>query len=109
MKNAPFKFRPDNWLDFFAGHGWHPREIRYLGIEGIKRGRRAPFPWRTRVMMRIARLFTRKSRHSRLERMLGYAVLEPVSEDAALHATNDTQVRFYNAPKPAGKTADHND
>lgn len=78
MKNAPFKFRPANWFEFFASHGWQPQEIRYLGIEGARLGRRAPLPWRTRMMMRIARLFTRKRNHKRLERLLGYAVLEPI-------------------------------
>lgn len=78
MKNAPFKFRPDDWFAFFAGHGWKDRTIRYLGSEGIKVGRRAPLRWKTRMMIRIARLFRRKRDTSQLDRLFGYAMLEPV-------------------------------
>ena len=78
MKNAPFRFRPDDWFAFFAQHGWRQKTIRYLGIEGIKLGRRAPLPWNTRMLMRIVRLFRRKKNRGQLERLLGYAVLEPI-------------------------------
>jgi methyltransferase (TIGR00027 family) len=78
MRNAPFKFRVRDWFGFFASHGWHQREIRYLGIEGIKLGRRAPLPWKTRITIRIVRLFRRKRNRGRLERLLGYAILEPI-------------------------------
>jgi methyltransferase (TIGR00027 family) len=78
MKNAPFKFRPSDWFAFFASHGWQQRDIRYLGIEGIRLGRRAPLPWNTRMKMRIARLFKRKRDRAQLGRLLGYALLEPI-------------------------------
>lgn len=78
MKNAPFKFRPDDWFAFFAGHGWKDRTIRYLGTEGIRLGRRAPLSWKSRMMIRIARLFRRKRGGSQLDRLLGYAMLDPV-------------------------------
>lgn len=77
MKNAPFKFRPDDWFHFFASHGWKQRTIRYLGHEGIKRGRRAPLPWRTRSIMAVVRFFRRKRDRGRVDRLLGYAILEP--------------------------------
>ena len=75
MKNAPFKFRPDDWYSFFASHGWQQRSIKYLGAEGIRLGRRAPLPWTTRFAMRAARMFGRD--RGRLDRLFGYAVLEP--------------------------------
>lgn len=78
MKNAPFKFRPGDWFAFFADHGWQQRDIRYVGIEGIKLGRRAPLPWKTRLKMRIAWLFKRKRDRAQLQRLLGYAILEPI-------------------------------
>ena len=78
MKNAPFRFRPDDWFAFFASHGWRQRSIRYLGLEGIRLGRRAPLPWKTRMMMRIARLLRRKRNRGQLERLLGYSTLEPI-------------------------------
>lgn len=77
MKNAPFKFRPDDWFAFFASHGWQQRAIRYLGTEGIRLGRRAPLPWKTRLRIAIVRLFRRKRDRGKLERLLGYAILEP--------------------------------
>jgi methyltransferase (TIGR00027 family) len=78
MKNAPFRFRPEDWIAFFAQHGWRQKTIRYLGIEGMKLGRRAPLPWKTRVLIRIVRPFRRKKNRAQLERLLGYAVLEPI-------------------------------
>lgn len=78
MRNAPLKFETDDWFAFFAGHGWQQRSIRYLGTEGIRLGRRAPLPWRTRITMRIARLLTRKRDRGRLDRLLGYAILQPI-------------------------------
>lgn len=80
MRNAPFKFRPGDWFAFFTVHGWQQREIRYLGIEGIKLGRRAPLPWKTSLKMRIARLFRRKKGRAQLDRLLGYAILEPTTD-----------------------------
>jgi methyltransferase (TIGR00027 family) len=80
MRNAPFKFRPNDWFAFFASHGWKEREIRYLGIEGIRLGRRAPLPRKTRIKIKIAGLFRRKSDRSKLNRLLGYALLQPIPE-----------------------------
>lgn len=80
MKNAPFKFRPKDWFAFFASHGWKAREIRFLGIEGVRLGRRAPLSRLGRLKLRIAILLTPKQRRAKLGRRLGYALLQPISE-----------------------------
>lgn len=45
MKNAPFQFFPEDWMQAFKSWGWVPEEIRYMGEEGFKLGREMPMPW----------------------------------------------------------------
>lgn len=45
MKNAPFRFFPKDWFDFFSQSGWLPQETRYLAIEGEKLHRPFPMPF----------------------------------------------------------------
>ena len=45
MRNAPFRFTPQDWFGFFASHGWRPREVRYLFDEARRLGRPIPLPW----------------------------------------------------------------
>jgi methyltransferase (TIGR00027 family) len=56
MANAPLLFYPDDWLGFFARHGWAPKEIRYLVEEGERHSRPPPVP---RWMMLAVRLLSR--------------------------------------------------
>ncbi len=77
MRQAPFKFQPPDWFAFFAAHGWHPREIRYLAEEGAHLGRRAPLPRKVRLLMTLLRPFVPAERRQRLRRFAGYVLLEP--------------------------------
>ena len=77
MAQAPFKFEPENWFDFFARHGWRQREIRYLAIEGARWGRRAPLPWTARLVSALTRRFAPADRRARLGKFAGYVLLEP--------------------------------
>jgi methyltransferase (TIGR00027 family) len=77
MRRAPFKFEPSDWFGFFASHGFREREIRYLAIEGAHRGRRAPLPWRIRLMMKLLRPFTPAEKRRRFARFFAYVVLAP--------------------------------
>jgi methyltransferase (TIGR00027 family) len=77
MRNAPFRFQPEDWFAFFAARGWRPREMRYLPEEGIRLGRPAPLPWRYRLIMRLLRALTPPSARERFTRFSGYALLEP--------------------------------
>jgi methyltransferase (TIGR00027 family) len=44
MKNAPFKFYPNNWFNFFKNLGWDNCETCYFGVESEKIGRTPPTP-----------------------------------------------------------------
>lgn len=77
MRNAPFRFQPDDWFAFFAARGWRPREVRYLPEEGIRLGRPAPLPRRYRLITRLLLAVTPPSARGRLTRFSGYALLEP--------------------------------
>lgn len=70
MKNAPFKFFPEDWFGFFASHGWTHREIKYIPEEAIKLGRPMSFPWWARVLQ----LFMSKERKRGFLRSMGYVV-----------------------------------
>jgi methyltransferase (TIGR00027 family) len=78
MKDAPFRFKPDDWVAFFEAHGWRRSDIRYLAVEGKKMGRRFPMPLVPRVLIFITRKFTRKRRQG-FTQFAGYAVLTPIT------------------------------
>lgn len=79
LRQAPFKFRPDDWFAFFSDHGFRVREIRYVPQEGARLGRRAPLPLRHRLLISIFRRLGSAHVRHQLERYSGYAVLEPTS------------------------------
>jgi methyltransferase (TIGR00027 family) len=74
MKNAPFRFKPDDWFAFFASHGWKPREIRYYSDESQRVGRPVPRPWWAWLLLPLM-LSARRREESR--KMSGYVLLEP--------------------------------
>lgn len=73
MANAPLKFRPGDWLEFFAARGWVSKEIRYLVAEGEKRHRPPPVP---RWMMQLFRLVSR-NRAKAMRENYGFALMVP--------------------------------
>lgn len=73
MKNAPFKFYPDDWEGFYAGHGWKLREMRYIPQESLKHGRKFPTPWYGALLA----LFMPASMKKQFMTMSGYGILEP--------------------------------
>ncbi|MFL6601219.1 MAG: class I SAM-dependent methyltransferase [Steroidobacteraceae bacterium] len=76
MQNAPFKFAPDNWLDFFERHGWRLKDMRYFTEEAERLGRPFPAPRRMRLLMAVARLWLSPERQQAMRRFAGYALLE---------------------------------
>jgi O-methyltransferase involved in polyketide biosynthesis len=72
MANAPIRFRPGDWLGFFAARGWAPKEIRYLVAEGEKHRRPPPVP---RWMMLVYRILFRGRRRAMRENY-GFALME---------------------------------
>jgi methyltransferase (TIGR00027 family) len=79
MREAPFRFEPGDWMQFFRRHGWRPREIRYLAVEGRRHGRPAPLPGWVRLVMRARFALGDSSLRARHERGAGYVVLEPAA------------------------------
>ena len=67
LPEAPVRFNPNDWTDFFAEHGWVVAEISCLGERSQQLHRPAPIPLRDRVV----RMFT-----SRPLRDTGSALLE---------------------------------
>jgi methyltransferase (TIGR00027 family) len=79
MEQARFRFKPDDWFGFFAGHGWRVREMRYLPSEGARLGRRPPLPRRIRWIMSLLGWLAPKERREAFSRFAGYAILEPAA------------------------------
>ena len=70
--NAPFRFFPDDWEEFFKESGWSLREMKYLYDEGVRLSRPPPVSWPLRM---IFRLMPPKKRLE-MARMTGYGLLE---------------------------------
>lgn len=71
MKNAPFRFYPEDWLGFFDSRGWHPDVIEYLPEEGKKLGRRMPTP----LVARLLTPFFNEKTRTQFMRMSGYMIM----------------------------------
>jgi methyltransferase (TIGR00027 family) len=76
MKQAPFKFKPENWFHFFAEHSWQVRAIKYIPIEGRRLGRRMPVPRQARSFKALFSMATSKSRRRGMAESTGFAILE---------------------------------
>lgn len=44
LKNAPFQFYPDDWMDFFEQRGWHLKQSQFYTEISEKLGRPTPMP-----------------------------------------------------------------
>ena len=72
LRNAPFRFFPTDWFDFFRSHGWKQKQMRYLAEEGYKLKRMAPLPWIYRVLIQ----FMSQERRKAGGRFSGFAMME---------------------------------
>ncbi|MGZ3699185.1 MAG: class I SAM-dependent methyltransferase [Bdellovibrionota bacterium] len=73
MRNAPFRFLPEDWFGFFGALGWQAREKRFLAEESRKLGRPIPAPWFMKILLLV---MPPKSR-DRFNHFSAYVVLEP--------------------------------
>lgn len=72
MKNAPFRFYPDDWFGFFENLGWIEKETRYSGEIALEFNRKPPMPkWVEFIMP----LFPKKIIEASLK-MTGYVIFE---------------------------------
>lgn len=76
-EQARFNFKPADWFGFFATHGWRPREIRYLPVEGARLGRRTPLPRRVRLIVSLLCRLAPREKRAPLDRFAAYVMLEP--------------------------------
>ncbi len=77
MRNAPFKFYPQDWFAFFAEHGWRCKELRYLAEEADRLHRPLRLPLIPRLVIELMRLYASKERIAAFRKYAGYALLEP--------------------------------
>jgi methyltransferase (TIGR00027 family) len=70
------RFRPANWLNFFADHGWQPTEIRYMSSEGKRLGRPSPQASSDKFWSRLNRGLVSKSRREQKDG-IAYVLLIP--------------------------------
>jgi methyltransferase (TIGR00027 family) len=75
LKNAPFKFAPNNWFDFFEKHGWRIKEMRYYFDESKKQRRPMPLPLiaKTFIFFKALRMSDEEKRKWR--ELNGFALL----------------------------------
>jgi methyltransferase (TIGR00027 family) len=71
LKNAPLRFRPRDWSEFFVTHGWRATDVRYFGDEAERVRRPAPLSGWMRALFFLAPRRLRK----KLVRTMGYALL----------------------------------
>jgi methyltransferase (TIGR00027 family) len=83
MRNAPFKFAPDDWLGFFEKHGWQCRQIRYLAEEAQRLKRQIQLPAWQALIANTQQLFMPKARREAFRRIAGHILLEPKPDRVA--------------------------
>jgi methyltransferase (TIGR00027 family) len=77
MRNAPLRFRPQDWFGFFAARGWQAREVRYIAEEGQRLGRPIPLPLLFTLRVKFAGLFATPERRENMKRFVAYVLLTP--------------------------------
>jgi methyltransferase (TIGR00027 family) len=77
MRNAPFRFTPNDWFGFFEEHGWSAKEIRYLAEEGdrLKRPIQLPLLWK--LLFKARAIFVSKERRAAFRKFSAYVMLVP--------------------------------
>ncbi|HXU48075.1 MAG TPA: SAM-dependent methyltransferase, partial [Candidatus Binatia bacterium] len=77
LQNAPFKSRRGNWFGFFAQHGWHAREARYLSEEGKRLHRPINLPLWMKMFGMVRATFVSKARREHFRRFSAYVLFVP--------------------------------
>jgi len=76
MHNAPFRFKPKDWFGFFAEHGWHPKETRYLAEEARRLHRSIQLPFLSRVILTVRGVLASNERRVAFRRSVAYVMFE---------------------------------
>ena len=76
LQNAPWRFRPSDYDEFFAAHGWKRRETRYLAVEAQRLKRAPPLPRLLRWWIGLSSLLAPEEKREALLKSAGYVVFE---------------------------------
>jgi methyltransferase (TIGR00027 family) len=77
LQNAPFRFEPADYFQFFREHGWRVKEERYFVDVGAALGRPLPLPRGMRVWGALRGLFASRERKEAFRKFAGYVLFEP--------------------------------
>jgi O-methyltransferase involved in polyketide biosynthesis len=77
MRNAPFRFEPKDWFDFFGRHGWQAEEIRYIADEAERLKRPIPLPPLLKAWVILRGVFASPARRQAMKRYAAYVLLIP--------------------------------
>lgn len=80
MANAPFRFEPSDYFQFFHEHGWRAKEEKYFVDEGIALDRPLPLPRAMRVWGALRGLFASRERKEAFRKFAGYVLFEPAAD-----------------------------
>lgn len=72
LRNAPFKFYPDDWFGFFKKIGWKEKQTRFAGEIAQEFKRRPPMP----ILFALILPLLSKKIKEQFIKMSGYVVLE---------------------------------
>jgi methyltransferase (TIGR00027 family) len=77
LQNAPFRFDPPDFFQFFGAMGWNAKEVRYIPEESLRLKRPIPLPLPMKMAIRLTRIFAPRERLDAFLKFAGYALLEP--------------------------------
>jgi methyltransferase (TIGR00027 family) len=79
LRNARFRFEPQDYFGFFRGLGWRPQEIRYVVQEGERLHRPIPLPWFVRGLLLFTSLFIPRGRRQAMKQFAAYVLFVPAT------------------------------
>ena len=72
LKNAPFRFYPENWMSFFESRGWRLSRLQYYSEVSESLGRPTPVPY----IFKLFEFVMGKQWAAPLKRMSGFMIWE---------------------------------
>lgn len=79
LANAPFRFFPPDWMEFFRERGWQQKEIHYYGEIARRFRRTPPMPLLARMVLAVMS----KQRVEQMRKLSGYLLLSRSDSAAA--------------------------
>jgi methyltransferase (TIGR00027 family) len=79
MRNARFRFEPQDYFGFFRGLGWHAQEIRYVVEEGERLRRPIPLSPLVKGWFLFTSLFIPRGRRQAMKQFAAYVLFVPAT------------------------------